>query len=107
MPIDSLTKKVKGFAFITFMIPEHAVKAFTELDGTVFQVRNLSVFFYKYHLFIILLILISIEFKYLLAQGRMLHLLPGKEKKENEEESKGILTVCFKMHTIICGKSAF
>ena len=43
LPIDSLTKKVKGFAFITFMIPEHAVKAFTELDGTVFQVRHRSI----------------------------------------------------------------
>lgn len=39
LPVDSLTKNVKGFGFVTFMIPEHAVKAFTELDGTVFQVR--------------------------------------------------------------------
>ena len=38
LPVDSLTKKIKGFAFITFMMPEHAVKAFTELDGTTFQV---------------------------------------------------------------------
>ncbi|KAK7809123.1 hypothetical protein U0070_006137, partial [Myodes glareolus] len=29
-PIDSLTKKPKGFAFITFMFPEHAVKAYAE-----------------------------------------------------------------------------
>ena len=40
LPVDSLTKKVKGFAFITFMIPEHAVKAFSELEGTVFQVNK-------------------------------------------------------------------
>ena len=43
LPIDSLTKKIKGFAFITFMMPEHAVKAFTELDGTTFQVANLYI----------------------------------------------------------------
>ena len=38
LPIDSFTKKLKGFAFITYMIPEHAVKAFSELDGKIFQV---------------------------------------------------------------------
>ncbi|NWI91408.1 RBM19 protein, partial [Pitta sordida] len=38
-PIDRLTKKPKGFAFVTYMIPEHAVKAFAELDGQVFQGR--------------------------------------------------------------------
>lgn len=37
-PIDSLTKKPKGFAFVTFLFPEHAVKAFAEVDGQVFQV---------------------------------------------------------------------
>ena len=43
LPVDPLTKKIKGFAFITFMMPEHAVKAFTELDGTTFQVNDLGV----------------------------------------------------------------
>ena len=38
LPIDTLTKKMKGFAFVTYMIPEHAVKAFSELDGIIFQV---------------------------------------------------------------------
>ncbi|NXV76914.1 RBM19 protein, partial [Atlantisia rogersi] len=38
-PIDRLTRKPKGFAFITYMIPEHAVKAYAELDGQVFQGR--------------------------------------------------------------------
>ncbi|XP_069475328.1 probable RNA-binding protein 19 isoform X2 [Ambystoma mexicanum] len=42
-PIDSLTKKPKGFAFITFMIPEHAVKAYAEVDGQVFQGRMLHI----------------------------------------------------------------
>ena len=58
LPIDSLTKKVKGFAFITFMIPENAVQAFTELDDTVFQ-------------------------------GRMIHILPGKARKEDTTQSHG------------------
>ncbi|NWV42008.1 RBM19 protein, partial [Grantiella picta] len=38
-PIDKLTKRPKGFAFITYMMPEHAVKALAELDGQVFQGR--------------------------------------------------------------------
>ncbi|XP_045152795.1 probable RNA-binding protein 19 isoform X1 [Echinops telfairi] len=42
-PIDSLTKKPKGFAFVTFMFPEHAVKAYAEIDGQVFQGRMLHV----------------------------------------------------------------
>ena len=41
LPIDSNTKKQKGFAFITFVFPEHAVKAFAELDKTDFQGRLL------------------------------------------------------------------
>ncbi|XP_060049020.1 probable RNA-binding protein 19 isoform X2 [Erinaceus europaeus] len=42
-PIDTLTKKPKGFAFITFMFPEHAVKAYAQVDGQVFQGRMLHV----------------------------------------------------------------
>ncbi|XP_061458863.1 probable RNA-binding protein 19 isoform X2 [Rhineura floridana] len=42
-PIDGLTKKPKGFAFITYMFSEHAVKAFAEVDGQVFQGRMLHV----------------------------------------------------------------
>ncbi|XP_062999963.1 probable RNA-binding protein 19 [Elgaria multicarinata webbii] len=42
-PIDGLTKKPKGFAFVTYMFPEHAVKAFAEVDGQVFQGRMLHV----------------------------------------------------------------
>ncbi|RWS16155.1 putative RNA-binding protein 19-like protein [Dinothrombium tinctorium] len=41
LPIDSFTKKLKGFAFITFMFPEHAVKAYAELDGSIFLGRLL------------------------------------------------------------------
>ncbi|XP_004843785.1 probable RNA-binding protein 19 isoform X2 [Heterocephalus glaber] len=42
-PIDSLTKKPKGFAFVTFLFPEHAVKAYSAVDGQVFQGRMLHV----------------------------------------------------------------
>lgn len=56
MPIDPVSRQPKGFATVTFVMPEHAVKAFTELDGTAFC-------------------------------GRMLHLLPAKtEKLENESD---------------------
>ncbi|XP_065353915.1 probable RNA-binding protein 19 [Cloeon dipterum] len=41
VPIDRLSRKMKGFACITFMVPENAVKAYTALDGTVFQGRML------------------------------------------------------------------
>ena len=40
LPIDRVTKQVKGFAFVTFVIPENAVQAFTKLDGTTFQGNN-------------------------------------------------------------------
>ncbi|XP_057230179.1 probable RNA-binding protein 19 [Malurus melanocephalus] len=38
-PLDKQTKRPKGFAFITYMMPEHAVTALAELDGQVFQGR--------------------------------------------------------------------
>ena len=41
LPIDKNTRKIKGFAFITYVIPENAVQAFTKLDGTTFQGRLL------------------------------------------------------------------
>uniref|UniRef100_A0A6Q2X722 RRM domain-containing protein n=1 Tax=Esox lucius TaxID=8010 RepID=A0A6Q2X722_ESOLU len=40
-PIDNLTKKPKGFAFVSYMIPENAVTALAELDGHIFQGRIL------------------------------------------------------------------
>ena len=40
LPVDYLSKKIKGFAFITYMIPENAVRAFTTLDGTSFMVNE-------------------------------------------------------------------
>uniref|UniRef100_A0A3P9H0X0 Probable RNA-binding protein 19 n=1 Tax=Oryzias latipes TaxID=8090 RepID=A0A3P9H0X0_ORYLA len=40
-PIDNLTKKPKGFAFVTYMILENAVTALAQLDRHVFQGRML------------------------------------------------------------------
>ena len=57
MPIDNYSKKPKGFAYVTFMFPEKALKAFNELDGTVFQ-------------------------------GRMLHIIPARNKKEQESNEE-------------------
>ena len=58
IPIDKLTKKPKGYAFILFLLPEHAVNAYTALDGSIFQ-------------------------------GRILEILPGKEKLRAPDEEDG------------------
>uniref|UniRef100_A0A3Q2PCU7 Probable RNA-binding protein 19 n=1 Tax=Fundulus heteroclitus TaxID=8078 RepID=A0A3Q2PCU7_FUNHE len=47
-PIDNLTKKPKGFAFVTYMIPENAVVALSKLDGHIFQVICFSLFLKTY-----------------------------------------------------------
>ena len=39
--LDKITRKVKGFAFVTYVMPENAVKAYSQLDGTTFQGRLL------------------------------------------------------------------
>ncbi|KAH8295983.1 hypothetical protein KR018_008983, partial [Drosophila ironensis] len=41
LPVDKLTRKIKGFGTVTFMMPEHALKAFNTLDGTDFHGRLL------------------------------------------------------------------
>ncbi|XP_078598476.1 putative RNA-binding protein 19 [Branchiostoma floridae x Branchiostoma japonicum] len=43
IPIDTFTRRAMGIAFVTFMIPEHAVTAFSQLDGTVFMGRLLHI----------------------------------------------------------------
>ncbi|CAG5132481.1 unnamed protein product [Candidula unifasciata] len=43
LPVDSLTKKVKGYAHVVFVFPEHALKAFTELDYTSLHGRLLHI----------------------------------------------------------------
>lgn len=49
-PIDNLTKKPKGFAFVTYMIPENAVTALAQLDRHVFQV-SIGGKSYLYHFY--------------------------------------------------------
>ncbi|XP_055709752.1 probable RNA-binding protein 19 [Phlebotomus papatasi] len=41
LPVDSNTRKIKGFGTVTFMLPEHAILAFNELDGRIFHGRML------------------------------------------------------------------
>ncbi|KAG1676579.1 putative RNA-binding protein 19 [Nymphon striatum] len=43
LPIDRFTRKIKGFGFITYVMPEDAVKACAELDGHSFQGRLLHI----------------------------------------------------------------
>lgn len=43
IPIDNFSKQLKGFAFVTCMFPEKALKAFNDLDGTIFQGRMLHI----------------------------------------------------------------
>uniref|UniRef100_A0A336LLS5 CSON011310 protein n=1 Tax=Culicoides sonorensis TaxID=179676 RepID=A0A336LLS5_CULSO len=39
VPLDAITRKNKGFGTITFVMPEHAVKAYSNLNGTMFHGR--------------------------------------------------------------------
>ncbi|RUP46895.1 hypothetical protein BC936DRAFT_146406 [Jimgerdemannia flammicorona] len=55
MPIVKDTKQPKGYAYILYLIPEHAVKAYASLDSKFFQ-------------------------------GRLLHILPAKEKPQLKED---------------------
>ncbi|KAL1936134.1 hypothetical protein VTP01DRAFT_268 [Rhizomucor pusillus] len=55
MPISKETKRPKGFAYILYLLPEHAIKAYKELDNSPFL-------------------------------GRLLHILPAKEKPQAPEE---------------------
>ncbi|XP_064536411.1 probable RNA-binding protein 19 [Drosophila montana] len=41
LPVDKVTRQIKGFGTVTFMMPEHALKAFNALDGTTFHGRLL------------------------------------------------------------------
>ncbi|KAI8320596.1 RNA-binding domain-containing protein [Martensiomyces pterosporus] len=59
MPISRDSKKPKGFAYILFLMPEHAVKAYKAMDNKVFL-------------------------------GRLLHVLPGKEKPQARESEDAL-----------------
>lgn len=39
LPIDANTRKLKGFGTVTFLMPEHAVLTYNELNGTFFHGR--------------------------------------------------------------------
>lgn len=39
VPVDATTRKIKGFGTVTFVMPEHAVKAYSSLNGTMFHGR--------------------------------------------------------------------
>lgn len=41
LPIDTTTRTMKGFGVVTFVMPEHAVKAYCELDGKILHGRML------------------------------------------------------------------
>lgn len=43
LPICKYTRRPKGFATVTFVFPEHAARAMTELDGTNFKGRLLHI----------------------------------------------------------------
>ena len=43
IPIDPETKKSKGVAYVLYLMPEHAVKAFRALDGSCFQGRLIHI----------------------------------------------------------------
>lgn len=43
LPLDNTTKKHKGYALISYVLPEHALKAFSETDGIVFNGRMLHI----------------------------------------------------------------
>ncbi|CAD6208393.1 GSCOCG00003399001-RA-CDS [Cotesia congregata] len=43
VPIDKNTRKSKGFGTITFMMPEHAITAYNELDGQSLNGRMLHI----------------------------------------------------------------
>jgi multiple RNA-binding domain-containing protein 1 len=60
IPLDGFSKVAKGFAYVQCMFPEKAIKAFNDLDGTIFQ-------------------------------GRMLHIIPAKNKKQETNDDEGNL----------------
>ena len=43
VPVDKSKKNGIGYAFVTFMFPEHAVKAYAELDRTSLRGRILHI----------------------------------------------------------------
>ncbi|ELP88366.1 multiple RNA-binding domain containing protein, putative [Entamoeba invadens IP1] len=47
LPIDKVSGKTKGFAFVMYVVPQDAVKAFNEMDGQVIKGRIIHVNYAK------------------------------------------------------------
>ncbi|XP_020299872.1 probable RNA-binding protein 19 [Pseudomyrmex gracilis] len=43
LPVDRVTRKPKGFGTVTFLMPEHATRAYAELDGSALNGRMLHI----------------------------------------------------------------
>lgn len=43
VPVSKRTRRAKGFAHVTFVLPEHAVRAMNQLNGTSFKGRILHI----------------------------------------------------------------
>ena len=43
IPMNPATNTSRGYVFVLFLIPEHAVKAFEQMDGQIFQGRILTI----------------------------------------------------------------
>uniref|UniRef100_T1HN71 RRM domain-containing protein n=1 Tax=Rhodnius prolixus TaxID=13249 RepID=T1HN71_RHOPR len=41
LPIDRISRQLKGYGIVTFVMPEHALNAYTALDGTILHGRML------------------------------------------------------------------
>ncbi|GAB1610387.1 probable RNA-binding protein 19 [Argonauta hians] len=74
LPQDPHTNKLRGFAFVTFLIPETAVKVLAEMDGTSFQ-------------------------------GRLLHILPSRIKKDRENKEDSLANSSYKTKNLQKKKS--
>lgn len=44
LQVDKFRNEQKGFAFINYVMPENALAAYDNLDGTIFQVRIFDCF---------------------------------------------------------------
>ncbi|XP_036318086.1 probable RNA-binding protein 19 [Rhagoletis pomonella] len=75
LPVDAVTRQIKGFGTVTFVMPEHAVNAFNSLDGTDFH-------------------------------GRLLHLIPGKNRDDEQRDDENDPSLTFKQKKALKLKKA-
>lgn len=74
LPLDKETKRPLGFAHVVYMIPEHAVRALEDLDGSIFQVCAARK--------VMTLCVVGDDHTCHAGtvQGRLMHVLPGRAK---------------------------